>query len=315
MPKRSASPINRSPNIPGGFPSKPPREISRQLTLAFLVCRVPSAYAIKPISAFYCFLVAGIVSAVFAPIQDCDETFNYFEPTHYLSHGYGLQTWEYDPEYAIRSWLYVGVHAVVGSIRRLLPQSSKVGEFYFIRYALAFTCALCQTLLYCVLSTTLSARIGVIFILATILSAGNFHASTAFLPSSFAMYTGMLGAAAFMNWRGGLKTSQGIAWFAAGAIFGWPFAGALCLPFLFEEGLLALLSDKDRFIECLLRVGRGAVAAVLLVVSFTAPICLDTPLLIQAARRSCHQCLLLQKASGCDLEYHQVQCPWRRWWP
>lgn len=206
------------------------------------------------------------MSALFAPIQDCDETFNYYEPTHYMSHGYGLQTWEYDPEYAIRSWFYVGLHAVFGNIRRLLPQSSKVGEFYFIRYTLAFACALSQTILYCTISTTLNARIGVFFILATVLSAGNFHASTAFLPSSFAMCTGMLGASAFMNWRGGLKTSQGIAWFAAGAIFGWPFAGALCLPFVFEEGLLALLSDKDRFIEAVLRVGRGVVAAIVLIV-------------------------------------------------
>lgn len=80
----------------------------------------------QPISAFYCFLAAGFVSALFAPIQDCDETFNYWEPTHYISHGYGLQTWEYSPDYAIRSWLYVGLHAVVGNLRRLLPQTTKV---------------------------------------------------------------------------------------------------------------------------------------------------------------------------------------------
>lgn len=67
-----------------------------------------------------------MIAALFAPIQDCDETFNYWEPAHYLSHGYGLQTWEYSPDYAIRSWLYVGLHAVVGNLRRLLPQSSKV---------------------------------------------------------------------------------------------------------------------------------------------------------------------------------------------
>lgn len=81
---------------------------------------------IEPIKAFYIFLVANFISALFAPIQDCDETFNYWEPTHYLSHGYGLQTWEYSPDYSIRSWSYVGLHAIVGNIRRLLPQSTKV---------------------------------------------------------------------------------------------------------------------------------------------------------------------------------------------
>lgn len=88
--------------------------------------RRPSAYAIQPISAFYLFFAAGLVAALFAPIQDCDETFNYWEPAHYLSHGYGLQTWEYSPDYAIRSWLYVALHAVVGNVRRILPQSTKV---------------------------------------------------------------------------------------------------------------------------------------------------------------------------------------------
>lgn len=29
-----------------------------------------------------------------APIMDCDETFNYWEPVHYLMYGSGLQTWE-----------------------------------------------------------------------------------------------------------------------------------------------------------------------------------------------------------------------------
>jgi alpha-1,2-mannosyltransferase len=91
-----------------------------------LASRRPSIYPIQPISAFYCFLIANLVAALFAPIQDCDETFNYWEPTHYLSHGYGLQTWEYSPEYGIRSWLYIALYAIVGNFRRILPQSSKV---------------------------------------------------------------------------------------------------------------------------------------------------------------------------------------------
>lgn len=86
----------------------------------------PSPYGIEPITAFYIFFAANLISAVFAPIQDCDETFNYWEPTHYLSHGYGMQTWEYSPEYAIRSWVYIGLHAIFGNIRRVLPQATKV---------------------------------------------------------------------------------------------------------------------------------------------------------------------------------------------
>lgn len=83
------------------------------------------------------------------------------------------------------------------------------------------------------------------------------------------MYTGMLGAAAFMNWRGGLRTASGIAWFAAGGIIGWPFAMALCAPFLFEEGLLALmsLSDTKQFLEAVRRVFKGVFLATLILVS------------------------------------------------
>ncbi|KAI2623055.1 glycosyltransferase family 22 protein [Hypomontagnella submonticulosa] len=230
----------------------------------------PSSFMIEPIKVFYIFLAANLAAALFAPIQDCDETFNYWEPTHYLSHGYGLQTWEYSPEYAIRSWFYVGLHAIVGNIRRLLPQSTKLAEFYFVRYVLAFVCSLCQVLFFRVISFTLNPRIGLFFLMATVMSPGNFHASTAYLPSSFAMYTSLLGAAAFMNWRGGLRTSWGIWWFAVGGILGWPFASALCAPFIVEEGIFALLSDRQGFIQAILRVSRGVVAALLLLVGDTA---------------------------------------------
>jgi alpha-1,2-mannosyltransferase len=118
-----------------------------------------------------------------------------------------------------------------------------------------------------VVNNTLNPRIAIFFMMAMIFSPGFFHASASFLPSSFAMYTIMLGMAAFMNWRGGLKTAQGIFWFAVGGVVGWPFAMALSLPFLFEEVVLATLSSKDAFIDVIMRFMRGTVAALLVVVS------------------------------------------------
>jgi alpha-1,2-mannosyltransferase len=118
-----------------------------------------------------------------------------------------------------------------------------------------------------VVNNTLNPRIAIFFMMAMIFSPGFFHASASFLPSSFAMYTTMLGMAAFMNWRGGLKTAQGIFWFAVGGVLGWPFAMALSLPFLFEEVVLATLSSKDAFIDVIMRFMRGTVAALLVVVS------------------------------------------------
>lgn len=88
--------------------------------------RAPSLFFIEPIYALGIFLLANLISALYNPIQDCDETFNFWEPTHYLTHGYGLQTWEWSPEYGIRDWLYIIPHAVVANLRRFSPQATKV---------------------------------------------------------------------------------------------------------------------------------------------------------------------------------------------
>lgn len=221
----------------------------------------------KPITALWVFLLFNLLAALTSPIEDCDETFNYWEPTHYLAHSHGLQTWEYSPVYSIRSWAYVGLHALVGSFRRLLPFPTRVGEFYFIRYVLAFGCAVCQTQLFRVISITLNPRIALFFLLAMISSPGVFRASTAFLPSSFAMYTTMLGMAAFINWRGGLRTAQGVFWFAVGGVLGWPFSVALAAPFLVEEGVLALVNGKEALVAASRRLLKGVGSSLLVVVS------------------------------------------------
>lgn len=118
-----------------------------------------------------------------------------------------------------------------------------------------------------VVNNILNPRVALFFMMSMVFSPGMFHASASFLPSSFAMYTTMLGMAAFMNWRGGLKTSAGIFWFAVGGIIGWPFAMALSAPFLFEEIIFASLSSKDAFIEVIMRFIRGIVASLLVLVS------------------------------------------------
>jgi alpha-1,2-mannosyltransferase len=218
-------------------------------------CRKPAARVekppeLQPRSAFAVFAVANIIAAYFAPIQDCDEVFNYWEPTHYLNHGYGLQTWEYSPEYAIRSWAYTGLHSLwiwFGTMPLklvLFSANPKVVEFYFLRTTLALVCALCQSRLYSVVSRTVNPRVAIFFAMALIFSPGMYHAAPAYLPSTFAMYTSMLGFSAFMDWTKGMKTSQGIFWFGLGTTLGWPFAGALVLPFVAEELILAFVSGE-----------------------------------------------------------------------
>jgi alpha-1,2-mannosyltransferase len=53
-------------------------------------------------------------------VTDAATVFNYWEPTHYLVHASGFQTWEYSPVYAIRSWAYIALHAAVIKVFQLL---------------------------------------------------------------------------------------------------------------------------------------------------------------------------------------------------
>ncbi len=113
----------------------------------------------------------------------------------------------------------------------------------------------------------MNPRIALFFMMAMVFSPGMFHAAAAYLPSSFAMYTVMLGMAAFMNWRGGLKTAEGIFWFGVGGILGWPFAVALSVPFLLEELIFASISSKDAILDAARRFVRGTVASLLALVN------------------------------------------------
>lgn len=191
-------------------------------------------FDVSSITAFCVFLSVNLLASIYAPIQDCDEVFNYWEPTHYIAHGFGLQTWEYSPQYAIRSWLYALIHAIPSKIAAPLV-SKKVFEFYIVRGVLGLMCAGCETRLFSTISRAMNPRIAVIFLLAMVSSSGMFHASVAYLPSSFAMYTAMMGAAAFMDGKDGSKTTEGITWFGIGATVGWPFSAALILPFVPDE--------------------------------------------------------------------------------
>lgn len=78
---------------------------------------------------------------------------------------------------------------------------------------------------------------------------------SAFLPSSFAMYTTMLGCAyafhpATSTPTGTLRAYKAVFFFAVGAIVGWPFSAALAIPFVFEQlfltgGDIATGQDKQ----------------------------------------------------------------------
>ncbi|CAI9637829.1 unnamed protein product [Alternaria burnsii] len=223
-------------------------------------------------AVFCVFSFANLVAAAFSPIQDCDEVFNYWEPSHYLNHGYGLQTWEYSPDYAIRSWAYTAIHSLVIGLAMLPMQTlglqrSKVFEFYFLRAVLAVVCAACQTRMYIAIRKTFEVRVASFFAMIMVISPGMYHAAPAYLPSSFAMNCAMLGFASFMDWsKSTMRTAQGITWFAVGSALGWPFAGALALPFIAEDLIAGLFTGTilESLRRVLLNGASRALAVVLL---------------------------------------------------
>jgi alpha-1,2-mannosyltransferase len=235
-------------------------------------------FELSAIVAFYVFLVSHLIAALYSPIQDCDEVFNFWEPTHYLNHHYGFQTWEYSPVYAIRSWAYTGLHATItGLFSRHVPgmdlPAGHTVQFYVLRGILAIFCAGCETRLFTKISQLMNPRVAIIYMMITATSPGFFHASISYLPSSFAMYFVMLSMAAFMDWRGGLRTTQGIFWMAVGACFGWPFAAAMIIPFLVEEALLGALADWEDRVALLYRLLNAAACCLLAV---AAQVAVDT---------------------------------------
>jgi hypothetical protein len=77
-------------------------------------------------------LGARLLAAASLMITDCDETFNYWEPTHYTLYGWGFQTWEYSPAYALRSYLFLLPHSAAVSALHA-ASGSKVVAFYGAR--------------------------------------------------------------------------------------------------------------------------------------------------------------------------------------
>lgn len=207
-----------------------------------------------------------MLAAYYAPIQDCDEVYNYWEPTHYLTEGYGLQTWEYSPRYAIRSWLYVLLHAApikLFSYARTYVNLGKSAGFYCLRVLLAVLAASCETRLYNAIATRINHRVAMVYAIITASSTGSFIATTSYLPSSLAMYTVTLAMAAFVGTDDSSRSTRAMVWLAIGTIIGWPFIALLAMPFVLEDirGLLLGLQRMHRL--HIVTTGAAAAAGIL----------------------------------------------------
>lgn len=189
-------------------------------------------------------LAVRIYCGVFMIISDCDETFNYWEPLNLIFRGFGKQTWEYSPEYAIRSYAYLIPYYVITFPLRDFVHLTQIqlapeAYFFFIRIvALSGFTAFTEFQLYQSTKRNFGKYTANWFLLFTTVSTGMSHAGVALLPSSFAMNWVTLGVANALNALDWTKTRAcvwpsvyTIACFLIAGFIGWPFALVLCVPF------------------------------------------------------------------------------------
>ncbi|KAH8399155.1 hypothetical protein KR215_003300 [Drosophila sulfurigaster] len=194
-------------------------------------------------TAFKTFVSARLCSAIWAYIADCDETFNYWEPLHYIINGHGLQTWEYSPQFGLRSYTYLLLQGVPGWIYQKIFNPSPILVFYMVRCMLGFGCAVMERFMYKSICQEFGIHVGRLWLIFQLFSVGMFVSSTALLPSSFSMYFGCSALAAWWQKR----YSLAIFFTAISALLGWPFAALIGVPLVLE--LLLRQRDWRTFVQ------------------------------------------------------------------
>ncbi|EQC32299.1 hypothetical protein SDRG_10046 [Saprolegnia diclina VS20] len=189
-------------------------------------------------STFSFLAIVRLISALVNIQSDCDEAYNYWEPLHNLLYGHGFQTWEYSPLYALRSYLYLVVHGVLGKVAgNVLFGSSKLAFFFGLRTALGFASALCEAAFYRGVVEAYGPRVGRYTLVLLACNSGMFQASTAFLPSSFVTYLLMLFSGFWMTTQGESFSAPALASGVIAVVCGWPYVGVMCVPFALQSVL------------------------------------------------------------------------------
>eukprot|EP00929_Paragymnodinium_shiwhaense_P072117 TRINITY_DN36608_c0_g1_i4.p1 TRINITY_DN36608_c0_g1~~TRINITY_DN36608_c0_g1_i4.p1 ORF type:complete len:577 (-),score=73.54 TRINITY_DN36608_c0_g1_i4:97-1827(-) len=178
-------------------------------------------------------------------IADCDETFNYWEPMHFLAFGRGFQTWEYSPQYALRSYMFLLPYAAVAySAESVLGRPA---AFFVTRAFQACAATLAEAAFVAAVRKRFGQATAVTTVLLLAASPGNWAASVALLPSSVAM---LLVCLVWALWL--LNRFELAIFFGLGTVIVvYPFTGLLFVPLgfhaLFAKGpvkalLAALMS-------------------------------------------------------------------------
>ncbi|CAK0830084.1 unnamed protein product [Prorocentrum cordatum] len=175
--------------------------------------------------------VARFSAAIYSGISDCDETFNYWEPAHFITFGYGFQTWEYSPVYALRSYLFLMPHAAAAKAAEIAL--GRPAAFFLTRSAQAAFAVLVESMFAAAVARRFGHGVGAGTAWLLAVSPGPFMAAVAFLPSSIAMLHVCLVWALWLSGRPLAAVFIG----SGTCVLVWPFAALLFLPL----GVSALL--------------------------------------------------------------------------
>ncbi|QLL32520.1 hypothetical protein HG536_0D00420 [Torulaspora globosa] len=185
---------------------------------------------------------------VVSVISDCDETFNYWEPLNLLVRGFGKQTWEYSPEYAIRSWAFlVPFWGILYPLNKIASFDAD-WNFYVIRAVLGIASYVLECSVHREIANTLSLKVANSWLVFQMFSPGWFHASVELLPSSVAMllYLGSIKyALRYLSRNSTSSFLASLTFNVVAGIVGWPFvlvlSVPLCLHYFAKHSLIATM--------------------------------------------------------------------------
>lgn len=180
-------------------------------------------------------IIIRLYSSLRMIIPDCDETFNYWEPLNFLLRGFGKETWEYSPDFAIRSYSYLLSYYTISYPINFIVTKLQLPEyyiFYFIRTFLlnGFT-VISELKLYYSLKTNYNSTIANWYLFFSSISPGMAHGGVALLPSSWAMQCVNMSISYSLNDLTTTNAVMALTWIMMGGLIGWPFILVLGIPF------------------------------------------------------------------------------------
>ncbi|AQZ10126.1 ALG9 (YNL219C) [Zygosaccharomyces parabailii] len=203
------------------------------------------------------------VQPVYSVIADCDETFNYWEPLNMMLRGFGKQTWEYSPEYSIRSWAFLLPFFSVLYPLNKVTELDAYWNFYITRFVLGLISFVLEIGLHYELTQVMSMGTANIWLFFQLLNPGWFHASVELLPSSIAMLLSLGSikyALRYFSNGNELPFVASISFTFVAGVLGWPFVFLLQIPCCLHYAFTHKLIDT-------IRTGFDSAAILTLIVS------------------------------------------------